>query len=73
MATVTHMAEQISLEKSSVSISAALEAVTRGMEVTLEEGLKREAELFGKLFGTADMKEGVMAFIEKRKTRFIDQ
>ncbi len=71
--TAKRFAEEIVSDKSAVSISATLEAVTRGMEIPLEEGLKLEAQLFGNLFGTADMKEGVRAFIEKRKARFIDK
>jgi enoyl-CoA hydratase/carnithine racemase len=38
----------------------------------LDEGLKREAELFGALFETDSMREGVTAFIEKRPAKFRD-
>ena len=53
-----------------LAIRACLEAVTRGMEVTLEEGLNLEAELFSQLFATADMREGTRAFLEKRAPVF---
>jgi len=49
---------------------ACLEAVTRGARLTLEEGLGLEAELFARLFSTADAREGTRAFLEKRPPRF---
>ncbi len=36
----------------------------------LKEGLKLEAKLFGELFETSDMREGVKAFLEKRAPHF---
>jgi enoyl-CoA hydratase len=53
-----------------LAIRACLEAVTRGLELTLEEGLKLEAELFSSLFATEDMREGTRAFLEKRAPVF---
>ncbi len=38
----------------------------------MAEGLAREAELFGALCETADKKEGVQAFLEKRPPKFGD-
>lgn len=67
------LAELFAQERSAGSISAAIEAVTRGTERSLEEGLALEAKLFGQLFATADMKEGVSAFLEKRTARFEDR
>lgn len=49
---------------------ACLEAVTRGTRLSLEDGLKLEAELFARLFSTADVREGTRAFLEKRKPNF---
>jgi enoyl-CoA hydratase len=49
---------------------ACLEAVTRGARLPLAEGLKLEAELFARLFSTADAREGTRAFLEKRPPRF---
>ena len=43
---------------------------SRAFEVTLEEGLRFERRLFHSLFATADQKEGMTAFIEKRKPDF---
>jgi enoyl-CoA hydratase len=53
-----------------LAIRACLEAVTRGIEMPLEEGLALEAELFSSLFSTEDMREGTRAFLEKRAPVF---
>ena len=48
----------------------ALEAIRRGPEMPLSEGLAYEATLFGLCASTEDMKEGMTAFLEKRSARF---
>ena len=48
----------------------ALEAIRRGPEMPLPEGLAYEATLFGLCASTEDMKEGMTAFLEKRPARF---
>jgi enoyl-CoA hydratase len=48
----------------------ALEAIRRGSEMPLPEGLAYEATLFGLCAATEDMKEGMTAFLEKRPARF---
>ncbi|HEX8495231.1 MAG TPA: enoyl-CoA hydratase-related protein [Pyrinomonadaceae bacterium] len=53
-----------------LAIRACLEAVTRGQDLPLAEGLRLEAELFSRLFKTADMREGTRAFLEKRQPIF---
>ena len=57
-------------ELAPLAIRACLEAVTRGLSLPLEEGLKLEAELFSRLFETEDMREGTRAFLEKRAPVF---
>jgi enoyl-CoA hydratase len=52
------------------SVLMAKEAVNRALETTLEEGLRFERRLFHSLFATDDQKEGMAAFIEKRKPQF---
>jgi enoyl-CoA hydratase len=48
----------------------AKEAVNRAYETTLSEGIRFERRLFHALFGTADQKEGMAAFAEKRQPNF---
>ena len=47
-----------------------MEAVNRGMEMTLSEGLYLEATLFGLCCATEDKAEGTKAFLEKRPAAF---
>ena len=56
--------------KSLVSVLMAKESVHRAFEVTLAEGLRFERRLFSALFATQDQKEGMAAFVEKRKPDF---
>ncbi len=53
-----------------LAVRAALEAVTRGVGMTMDDGLRLEAELFSRLFSTADVREGTRAFLEKRAPVF---
>ena len=53
-----------------LAVRLALEAVDQGLEMTLEEGLLLEANHFGLLAATQDMKEGLTAFLEKRAPKF---
>lgn len=70
---VKALAESLAMDKSAIACKFALKAVNAGMEMTQQEGQLLEAELFGQLFLTEDAKEGVHAFIEKRKPQFKDQ
>ncbi|MGB7925182.1 MAG: enoyl-CoA hydratase-related protein [Pyrinomonadaceae bacterium] len=70
LAGATELAQEI-MRLAPLAIRACLEAVTRGLSLPLEEGLKLEAELFSTLFTTADMREGTRAFLEKRAPVFI--
>ncbi|MAN45962.1 MAG: enoyl-CoA hydratase [Hyphomonas sp.] len=55
------------------SLMAAKEMVGRALEVSTAEGVKFERRLFQGLFGTADQKEGMSAFVEKRAADFKDK
>jgi enoyl-CoA hydratase len=72
MKTAREMAATISY-KAPLAIKAAIEAIYLGSEETIEEGLDREAGLFGRLTTTADFKEGTSAFLEKRTAVFTGQ
>ncbi len=52
------------------AVAAAKRASTMGLQMSLADGLKLEAALFGALFETADVQEGVRAFLGKRKPDF---
>ena len=53
-----------------LAVQYAMEAVNKGMEMPLAEGLFLEASLFGVCCATDDKKEGTAAFLEKRPARF---
>ncbi len=53
-----------------LAVQYTLEAVNRGMEMPLAEGLFLEATLFGVACATEDKKEGTTAFLEKRPPQF---
>ena len=52
------------------AILMAKEMINRAYETTLAEGVRFERRLFHALFATADQKEGMLAFMEKRKPNF---
>lgn len=53
-----------------IALGLAKEAVVRGLDVTINQGLEIEADLFGMVVTTADMREGTTAFLEKRDAEF---
>jgi len=57
-------------EKSPVALRMAKEAVKTASRSTLDEGLRREIDLFSICFSSEDKDEGVSAFLEKRKAEF---
>ncbi|MED4203132.1 enoyl-CoA hydratase [Neobacillus mesonae] len=57
-------------KKSPVSISAVIKLLNYAKTEEFYEGMKKEAELFGKVFVSKDAKEGIQAFIEKREPHF---
>ncbi len=56
--------------KGPVALRFIKEAVNKGLDLTLEQGLRLEADLYFLLHTTADRTEGITAFLEKRKPRF---
>ena len=57
-------------EKSPIALQMAKEAVKLASRSNLDEGLRREVDLVAICFSTEDKKEGVAAFLEKRKPIF---
>jgi enoyl-CoA hydratase/carnithine racemase len=53
-----------------IAVRYALDALNHGLDMSLTEGSAYEANLFGLAFSTEDKKEGVSAFLEKRKPEF---
>lgn len=57
-------------EFSQIAVMAAKESVNRAFEGSLADGVMFERRLFHALFATADQKEGMDAFVNKRKAAF---
>lgn len=53
-----------------LAVRAAMQSVDHGLDVGFEHGCRMEAALFGLLCATGDMREGLKAFLEKRKAEF---
>jgi enoyl-CoA hydratase len=53
-----------------VAVRMALQSVYHALDASTEDALRYEASLFGLLASTDDMKEGMSAFLEKRKPEF---
>ncbi len=65
----TRMAAELA-DKAPVALRLAKEAVNRAFETSLAEGLAVERKNFYFLFATEDQKEGMRAFLEKRRAQF---
>jgi enoyl-CoA hydratase/carnithine racemase len=60
-------------KKAPVAVEVILDAVTRGMETTTDEGIRIELAGSQRVSKTKDAMEGIMAFIEKREANFIGE
>lgn len=72
------MKEAISLSKNiankaQLAVRYAKTAINRGFETDIETGMALERDLFGLCFATKDQKEGMSAFLEKRKPDFYNK
>jgi enoyl-CoA hydratase len=69
MLVVKELATEL-VNKPSIAIKLAKELINSSLETSLKAGEKREAEASGIVASTEDFKEGVAAFLEKRKPKF---
>ena len=60
------------MDKGSYAVSLAKQCINIGLDTDLNNGLALEANLFGLTFATADKKEGMTAFLEKRGRTLTD-
>ncbi|SHI41366.1 short-chain-enoyl-CoA hydratase [Lutispora thermophila] len=67
--TAIEMAKTIA-SKGQVAVRNSKRAIDQGIETDIDEGVKVENQLFAKCFESVDQKEGMTAFIEKRKPNF---
>ncbi|HEY4492858.1 MAG TPA: enoyl-CoA hydratase-related protein, partial [Acidobacteriota bacterium] len=58
------------LSNGPLAVKLTLEAAVHGSQMSLAEALNLEANLFGLICTTEDMKEGTRAFVEKRPAQF---
>ena len=65
----TKLAETI-LSRGPIALRLALETIRRGLNMSQQEGEIIESDMFGLASTTADMKEGMAAFLEKRPAKF---
>jgi enoyl-CoA hydratase len=68
----TKLAEKIAV-KSKLSVQRIMRLIPLAKTEQFSKGVQLEAEAFGEVFGSEDAKEGVQAFLEKRKPNFIDK
>jgi enoyl-CoA hydratase len=54
-----------------LAVAAIIDAVGRGADLPLDQGLELEASSFGRLCGTEDKREGTQAFLEKRPATWV--
>ncbi len=69
LAAAAELAERMA-EKGPLALRYAKEAVAKGLDLTLDQGLRLEADLYFLLHTTEDRTEGITAFLEKRPPRF---
>lgn len=66
---VTGLAREMA-KNGRLGVGYAKNAIVNGLNMSKEDGFRYESSLFGVLFATEDQKEGMGAFIEKRKPQF---
>lgn len=66
--TVKEMANKIA-NNAPIAVKLCKSAINRGLQCDIDTGISFEAEVFGECFATEDQKEGMTAFLEKRKDK----
>lgn len=67
---IQRLTRLVGMAKSSVALSLAKLAINSGADIDLASGLNIEMQCFALCFATEDQKEGMSAFLEKRKPQF---
>ena len=57
-------------QNASMAVGSAKQAIIKGLDQTKADGFRTENTLFADLFKSEDQKEGMRAFLEKRKPEF---
>jgi len=70
MAGCTAIGKKI-VSRGPTAVTLAKEALRRGQHLSMQDGLSLEADLFGVISSTAEMKEGLQAFLDKRKPSWL--
>lgn len=65
-----HKKIEMMLTRSPLAVAAAKKSINQAFDLETESALENEARIFAGLFGSADTREGLSAFIEKRKPSF---
>lgn len=58
------------MSRAAIAVQLSKAAINEGADMDLESGVAHEADVFGLCFATADQKEGMVAFLEKRAPAF---
>lgn len=67
------IAKMIGVKCAPLAVAAAKQAITKGQDLPLEEGLGLELASVGEIAGSQDLKEGISAMLEKRQPQFKGQ
>ncbi len=72
MPTAKAMAQKFA-KMAPIAVKYAKKAINEGLQTDIESAIQIENDYFGKCFSTSDQKEGMGAFLEKRKPTFTNQ
>jgi enoyl-CoA hydratase/3-hydroxyacyl-CoA dehydrogenase len=64
------LAKSLAASQAPVALNLAKKLINKGAEMSIDDGLEMEAMAAGLIFGTEDLREGVSAFLGKRKAEF---